>query len=197
MDDTPFSVPAVAFFDRDTGELLMIGPKDLRMPASSASWSPLPTGYSDQTHSWSASARMMMEDAEKVATKLLAIVKAEAEQRKMTLLTPGAAKKTEYAEQAAEVRLFWSLGDTAAAVMNTIALWEESRCMAVFPCAMANAAQFGDTMDKAIERFAVGIGRSASKETIAAKEQRICVDIKAAPTFYDKRAIFARRAWPA
>lgn len=196
IDDTPFSSPSVAFFD-GTGALLMIGPKSLPMPPGAASWSPLPTGYSDETHSWNSVARMMVEDAAKVEVKLITAVKMEAERRKMALLSSGGAKKTEYADQAAEVRFFWSLGGTATAVMGTIGLWSPARRAAVFPCATANAAEFGDTIDKAIARFSAGMAGSAGKEAIAAREQKVCANIKAAVAPGAKRSAAAAVAWPA
>lgn len=196
IDDTPFSSPSVAFFD-SAGALLMIGPKNLPMPPGAASWSPLPTGYSDETHSWNSTSRTMVEDASKVEAKLISTVKADADRRKMTLLSRGDAKSTEYADQAAEVRFFWSLGGTATAVMGTIGVWSSARRAAVFPCATANAAEFGDTIDKAIGRFSAGMARSGGKEAIAAREQKICANIKAAAAPSAKRAAAAAAAWPA
>lgn len=138
-----------------------------------------------------------VEDPANVEAILLTAIKAEAERRKMAFLSPGGAKSTEYSDQAAEVRFFWSLGGTTTAVLGLIGVWSPARRAAVFPCATANAAEFGDTIDKAIARFSAGMARSAEKEAIAAVEAKVCAAIKAATTASAKRAIAAAVTWPA
>jgi hypothetical protein len=145
------------------------------------------------TQRWSGTA--WIEDLAKVRDQLLADVKAEAESRKMALLSPGGAKKTEYSDQAAEVRFFWSLGGTVNAVMTAIGLMPPERRVALFPCAIDNAAEFGDTIDKAIARFAEGMRTSATRSKIAAREQKACAAIKAATTVAAARAA-AAVIWP-
>lgn len=138
-----------------------------------------------------------IEDPAKVRAQLLAAVKAEAEARKMAFLSPGGAKKTEYADQAAEVRFFWSLGGSAQAIMGSIGLWSAARRAAVFPRAAANAAKFGDTIDKAIARFSAGMAKAAPANEIAAIEAQACDAINAAPTVAAMRAVVTGITWPA
>lgn len=197
MDDTPFSSPAVAFFDRDTGALLMIGPKTLPMPSEKATWSPLPTGYSDETHAWNAAARLMVEDPAKVEARLVTTIKADAERRKMAFLSPGGAKKAEYAQKAAEVAFWDSLGGSTSAALTAFGLLSPSVRQAKFGFALADAAAFGEpNIAAAIERFRSGMGSSTKVPAIAAAEARACSMIKAAKTPAAKRAAAAAVAWP-
>ncbi len=138
-----------------------------------------------------------IEDSAKVRAQLLAAVKAEAEARKMAYLTPGGAKTTEYSDQAAEVRFFWSLGGSVQAIMGTVGLWSADRRAAVFPRAVANAGQFGDTIDKAIARFLAGMAASAPANAIGAVEAKACAAIKAATTVAAMRAVVTGITWPA
>lgn len=197
IDDTPFSSPSVAFFD-GAGALLMIGPKNLPMPAGATSWSPLPTGYSDETHTWNVSARMMVEDAGKVGARLLATVKAEAERRKMAYLSPGGAKKAEYAQKGAEVAFWDSLGGSTSAALTALGLLSPEVRQSKFGFAIADAAAFGDpNIAQAIGRFRVGMSASTKVPSIAATEAKACAAIKAAPTGSAKRAAAAAIIWPA
>lgn len=187
-----------AVFKRSTGELVHLAPAHL-LPAANdpiLGISPLPSDFSEETWDWSKTTRTMVESTAKVEAVLIASIKVEAERRKMLVLSPGGAKKSEYAEQAAEVRFFWSLGGTVTAILGVIGLWSPERRAAVFPCATANAAEFGDTLDKAIGRFFAGMTSSSSKNAIAAREQRICAAIKAAATTSAKNAVAATATWP-
>ncbi|MEH3046515.1 hypothetical protein [Sphingomonas adhaesiva] len=189
-------VSAIAIYRKSDGALQYVAPVDLKPADPAMAWSALPVGYGDDTHVWSAASRQMVEDRAKVSAKLIAAIKAEAEVRKMRLLTAGGAKKTEYSDQAAEVRFFWSLGGSVTAILGAIGLWSSDRRAAVFPCAAANAAEFGDTIDKAIGRFSAGMKKSASKEKIAAVEARVCAAIEAASTAAAARAAAAAIVWP-
>lgn len=136
-----------------------------------------------------------LTDLKALEPLLLANVKAEAERRKMLALTPGGAKKTEYADKAAEVRTWHTLGGTLTGVVAVLGLVAGAKMRATFPYAIADAAAFGDTVDKAIARFSVGMSSSATVPAIAAAEAKACAAIKAATTAAGKRAA-ANVTWP-
>ena len=137
-----------------------------------------------------------VEDPAKAQIALLAAVKAEAERRKMLVLSLGGAKKTEYADKSAEVRMFNSLAGTLNAILAALTLMTAERRAIIFPYATADAAAFGDTIDKAIARFSTGMSTSATVPTIAAAEAKACAAIKAATTVAAKRAAAAAVTWP-
>lgn len=162
----------------------------------------LPTGWPTSI-AWDRALRGFVDlvpeayftDAKALEPVLLAIVKAEAERRKMLALTPGGAKKTEYADKAAEVRTWHTLGGTLTGVIAVLGIVTGAKMRATFPYAIADAAAFGDTVDKAIARFSVGMTSSATVPAIAAAEAKACAAIKAASTVASKRAA-ANVTWP-
>lgn len=136
------------------------------------------------------------DDPAKVEVQLLAAIKAEAERRKMMVLSPGGAKKTEYADKAGEVRQMKTLGGTVTAALAAVAVLSVSRQASLFPYAAADAAAFGDTVVDAFNRFMGGMTSSATVPTIAAAEAKACAAIKAATTAAAKRTAAAAVAWP-
>lgn len=144
---------------------------------------------------WNGSA--WVEDAAKVEAGLLALLKAEAERRKMTFLSAGGAKKAEYAQKAAEVAFWDSLGGTVTAIVAAFNLLPASARQAKFGYALADAAAFGDTVQDAIARFRAGMTSSQKVPSIAAVEAKGCAAIKAATTAAAKRAAATAVNWPA
>lgn len=145
---------------------------------------------------WSGTA--WIDDIAKVREQLLADVKAEAESRKMSFLSAGGAKKAEYAQKAAEVSTFDSLGGTILAIIAAIGGMSAAQRQAKFGYALADAAAFGEpAIDKAIERFRVGMAGSSKVPAIAAAEAKACAAIKAATTVTAARAAAAAINWPA
>lgn len=139
-----------------------------------------------------------IEDPAKVEAILLTSIKGEAERRKMLFLSPGGAKKAEYAQKAAEVAFWDSLGGTASAALTALGLLSPSVRQAKFGYALADAAAFSEpNIAAAIERFRVGMTSSTKVPTIAAVEARACSLIKAASTAAAKRAVASAVTWPA
>lgn len=139
-----------------------------------------------------------LEDPAKVEALLTSAIKADAERRKMAYLSPGGAKKAEYAQKAAEVAFWDSLGGTTSAALTALNLLSPEVRQAKFGFALADAAAFGDTnITQAIGRFRVGMGASTKVPSIAAAEAKACAAIKAATTASAKRAAAAAIIWPA
>lgn len=195
MIDAVLSVPDVAIFKVETGALVLIGPTGT-IARDGQSWVPLPTGYSDETHSWSTSARMMVENAAKVEARLIADIKATAEAKKMALLSSGGAKKAEYAEKRQEVISYDTLASGVGGIVATLTSITTPRRAVMFAHATADAAAHGDTIGAAIERFRAGIAKSANTPAIAAAESAACDAIRAAGTIAAKRAAAAAVKWP-
>lgn len=132
-----------------------------------------------------------VDDAGKVETLLLGAVKVEAERRKMLAMSPGGAKKAEYAEKRAEVVAWDSLGGTASAILVAFNALPQAVRESRFGHAIADAAAFGDTPAAAIGRFRVGLGKAAAFRLVSALEAKVCADIRAATTVAGKRAAAA------
>jgi hypothetical protein len=156
-----------------------------------------PAGYDAATWSWSTAAGAFVEDVAKVEAKLLADLKADAENRKMSFLTNGGAKKAEYAAKRAEVAFWDSLAGTATAAVAALAQLSAPTKSAKFAYATADAAAFGDTIAAAIERFRAGANRCAKVPEIAAAEAKATAAIRSATTPKMKRAAAAAVTWPA
>lgn len=139
-----------------------------------------------------------VEDPVKVEPVLLTLVKAEAERRKMSFLSAGGAKKAEYAQKAAEVSFYDSLGGSVIAILAAVGALTAAQRRAKFGYALADSAAFGDpTITNAIERFRTGMASSDKVPAIAATEAKACTAIKAATTASAKRAAAAAISWPA
>ncbi len=186
----------IAVFVKSTGQLSHLAPSSIKPDDPLLGWVALPAGFSDETFTGNATTRTMVEVPAKVEAQLLAAVKAEAERRKMAVLSPGGAKKTEYADKAGEVRQMKTLGGTVTAALAAVAVLSASRQASLFPYAAADAAAFGDTVVNAFNRFMGGMTSSATVPTIAAAEAKTCAAIKAATTAAAKRAAVAAVAWP-
>lgn len=186
----------IAIFRKSDGALDSLAPAALKPADPALGWVALPAGFSEATFTWNATSRTMVESPAKIEAQLLAAIKAEAERRKMTVLSPGGAKKTEYADKAGEVRQMKTLGGTVTAALAAVAVLSTSRQASLFPYAAADAAAFGDTVVDAFNRFMGGMTSSASVPAIAAAEAKTCAAIKAATTAAAKRTAAAAVAWP-
>lgn len=139
-----------------------------------------------------------VEDPAKVEPILLASVKGEAERRKMGFLSAGGAKKAEYAQKAAEVSFYDSLGGSTVTILAALNALTPAQRRAKFGYALADAAAFGEpTITPAIERFRSGMASSDKVPAIAAAEAKTCAAIKAATTAVAKRAAAVAVSWPA
>lgn len=186
----------IAIKHRTSGEIQFVE----SMTGYSANWSQLgpvlPTGYEPNmlalvSGSW-------VEDPAKVEPVLLTLIKGEAERRKMGFLSAGGAKKAEYAQKAAEVSFYDSLGGTVVTILAAIGALTAAQRRAKFGYALADAAAFGEpTITNAIERFRSGMASSDKVPAIAAMEAKTCAAIKNATTAVAKRAAAAAVSWPA
>ncbi|MEH3122419.1 MAG: hypothetical protein PGN16_10655 [Sphingomonas phyllosphaerae] len=139
-----------------------------------------------------------VEDPAKIEPMLLMLIKSEAERRKMGFLSAGGAKKAEYAQKAAEVSFYDSLGGSVVTILAAIGALTAAQRRAKFGYALADAAAFGEpTITNAIERFRSGMASSDKVPAIAAAEAKTCAAIKAATTAVAKRAAANAVSWPA
>lgn len=192
-------VCTVAVFRKATGELVHLTTPALAPAPSDANLQAiaLPSGYDDQTWGWDAAKRQFIENPAKVEALLIAGVKETAETKKMAFLSPGGAKKAEYAQKAAEVSFWDSLGGTTSAALTALGLLSPAVRQAKFGFALADAAAFNEpNIAAAIERFRSGMSSSTKVPAIAAVEARACSLIKAASTAAAKRAAAASVSWP-
>lgn len=192
-------VSTVAVFRKATGELLHVTTPALAPAASDANLSAvtLPSGFDEQTWTWDVAKRQFVEDAVKLEAVLIARVKDTAEGKKMSFLSAGGAKKAEYAQKAAEVSFYDSLGGSVIAILAAVGALTPAQRRAKFGYALADAAAFNDpTITNAIERFRSGMASSDKVPAIAAAEAKGCTAIKAATTASAKRAAAAAIAWP-
>jgi hypothetical protein len=187
-------VPSVAIFTAADGRLVLIGPAETK-PRDGQGWTPLPTGYSDRTHSWDAATRMMVEDAAKVEAMLIGKVKTKAADMKTVPLSTYPFKDSEYAEKRNEVILWDSLGGTVAAILMAFDALPAGRRATRFAHTLASSAIFGDKPADAIERFRSGIAKSVMAPSVSAIEEKACVTIRAAKTAAAKRAAYAAINW--
>lgn len=186
----------IVIFDKATGARVMLAPASLKPTDPTQGWVALPAGFSEETFSWNATTRVMAEDLAKVRAVLLASVKSDAEQRKMTFLSAGGAKKAEYAQKAAEVSFYDSLGGSLSTILAALALLSPAQKQAKFGYATADAAANGEpTIVNAIARFRGGMEGSNKVPAIAAAEAKACAAIKAATTIAAARAA-AAVTWP-
>jgi hypothetical protein len=186
----------IVIFDKATGAKVMLTPLSLKPTDPKQGWVALPADFSEATFTWNATSRVMAEDLAKVRAQLLASVKGEAEQRKMTFLSAGGAKKAEYAQKAAEVAFYDSLGGSVSTILTAINLLTAAQRQAKFGYSLADAAAFGEpTIVNAIERFRAGMAGSNKVPAIAAAEAKACAAIKAATTIAAARAA-AVITWP-
>ncbi len=136
-------------------------------------------------------------DPAKVETTLVAAVKAEAERRRMLVMSPGGAKKAVYALKQAEIEAWSALASdlvTSLAAFLALSLPTQKRR---FRFAIADAAARGEPDPAAaIARFSTG-AEAANLEVarIEAIEQMAVSSIKAASTAAVKRAAFAAIDW--
>lgn len=136
-----------------------------------------------------------VEDLQKAKDLAIDSIKTQAEQRKMAFLSNGGAKKAEYAQKAAEVAFFDSLGGSVNTILSAIGLMTASARQAKFGYSLADAAAFGDpNIVNAIERFRAGMTSSNKVPAIAAVEAKACDTIKKATTVAAVKAVTV--TWP-
>lgn len=193
---TDYVKSEIVIFDKATGAKAMLAPASLKPTDPKQAWVALPAGFSEDTFSWNATTRVMAEDLAKVRAQLLAGVKAEAELRKMAFLSAGGAKKAEYAQKAAEVAFYDSLGGSVTTIVAAINLLTAAQRQAKFGYSLADAAAFGEpNIVNAIARFRGGMEGSNKVTAIAAAEAKACAAIKAATTIAAARTA-AVITWP-
>jgi hypothetical protein len=106
------------------------------------------------TGAWSGRAPVTVLSATDYETYLLGLVDDRRETLMMTYMTPGGAKKTEYAEKAGEVRDY---RNTLLSVITALSITDRRKR---FPWAMAEADLTGDTLAVVITRFEAGANAS-------------------------------------
>lgn len=185
----------IAIKHKTTGEIQFVD----SMGGYSADWAQLgpvlPTGVEPNMLALVSGA--WVEDLAKLEPMLLTLVKAEAERRKMGFLSAGGAKKAEYAQKAAEVSFYDSLGGSAVTILAALNALTPAQRRTKFGYALADAAAFGEpTITPAIERFRSGMASSDKVPAIAAAEAKTCAAIKAATTAAAKRTAAAAISWP-
>lgn len=143
------------------------------------------------------------ETIEEASVRIIRAVKAEADRRKLAVVTPLPFKTAEYAGKAAEVAA-WdaALGagiiGTVTQTLAAIDKWSAPRRSATFPWAIGDAKAHGDTLDKAIARFRAGMGApTVSPYDIAGREAVTCTAVRNAKTIAAKEAAAAAAVWPA
>ncbi len=131
-----------------------------------------------------------VDDPAKVEAELVAAVKAEAERRRMLVMSPGGSKKAVYAMKAAEVEAWSALGSTTGAILTALGLMPATTRQRKFRFAIAEAARRGEAnIAAAITRFASGAdAANVEAARIEAIEQVAVAAIKAAATATAKRA---------
>ncbi|WP_162234654.1 hypothetical protein [Sphingomonas sp. Leaf231] len=137
-----------------------------------------------------------------VEASLIAEIKRKADGLKMAIGTALPSKSAEYPAKAAEVAswdaaLGGGLVGTVAQTLTAISAWPAARRVATFPYALADAKAFGDTIDKAIARFRVGMTTSSTVPEIAAREAAACAAVRVAKTIAAKKAAAVAVNWPA
>lgn len=187
-DLPPISTPAIAVFDPADGALIHIGP--LNSAPAGFRWTPLPTGYDASSWSWDRSARSMVEDPAKVEARLIALVKAEAEQRKMLLRSPGSGKDAEYRQKRVE-----ALASAAIAPADLDAL-PDTDARGQFPAASLERLLTGETLAAVLARYLAASNLAESEVCrLAAIEHAAVAKIVAAETAAAKRAAHRTIDW--
>lgn len=132
---------------------------------------------------------------------LVTQVKDESERRKMLAMTPGGSKKSVYPVKAAEVENWYALGLIGASVQVLLAAFAQLNTTVrarKFRYAIQDAAKHGDTVDKAIARFAAGSDRSHDEVARVEGIEQAAVDrIRAATTLAAATAVFTGINWSA
>jgi len=183
----------IAVFDAVTGKIAFLGPKGMTLRAGQSSVA-LPAGFTPEIWIWDATKRMMVESLPKLKDYLVTAIKADAETKKMALLSAGGAKKAEYAEKRQEVISYDALATGVGGVVAQLTSLSTARRKTMLAHADADAAAHGDTVAAAIERFRGGISRSSTTPLIAAAEAAACDAIRAATTIAAARAVVVK--WP-
>jgi hypothetical protein len=155
----------------------------------------LPASGEPATQTWDKVSKAWVDDPAKINDIMRDTIKTAAENKKMGVATPGGYKKTEYAAKRQEVIEWDKLGIVPTVAMAAFLALNPKVAALRFEWAIADAAELGDTVDKAIERFRAGIlqaiknGETPAK--IGAREQRVMRDMKAAATKAQKAAVTA------
>lgn len=191
----------IGLYNDATGELMLVRDSagySQSMEASGLKAKPVPAGWPDGAR-WDGPSRSFLlgEDPARVEAELVTAVKAEAERRRMLVLSPGGSKKSVYALKQAEVEAWNELGTTAAVALASFLQLPAVKQKRRFRFAMADAAARNETNPaSAIARFAVGADAANNEAArIEAIEQKAVAAIKAATSATAKRAAFAATNW--
>ena len=152
-----------------------------------------PGDYTAKTYLYNGS--NFVEDVARLEAEMISVIKSEAELKKMAAMSAGGAKKTEYAAKERELATRNTLGGTLSAIAVALNAMTVERRALLFPYHVADAAAFGDTLDASFARTSAGMATSASVPALAAKEAKLCYDIRHATTTVAKRVLFAARSW--
>lgn len=190
------TVSTHAVFRKSDGALQFLAPASYAATDEAFGTVALPAGFNEEWWVWNPTTRVFAESAAKVQAVLLSDIKQEAERRKMAVMSPGGAKKSEYAEKRAEVANYDRLSGVLGSVLAAVNALTESQKQSMFGHAMADAAAFGDNIPAAIARFRVGMSSASAFPRIAATEAKVCAAIKAATTVAAKRAAASSVVWP-
>jgi hypothetical protein len=176
-------------------------PKDF--DANTFGWREQPARYPADLI-WAASVANFVdvETAASVEAALIARLKADGEQRRMMVLTPGGGKKMVYNAKLSEVEAFRGLfttvvGGTLTAVLAAVAGLPAKDRTRKFRYALAEQAlRKESSISPAIGRFEAGAdAANAEAARIEAVEQVGTAAIKAATTAAGKRAAYAAINW--
>ncbi|MGW8190168.1 hypothetical protein [Sphingomonas hankookensis] len=128
---------------------------------------------------------------------LIAKVKQTAEEWRMRFMSPGGAKKAVYSMKQAEVEAFNALGTTLAGRLAAVLGLSATARGRRFRYALAEAAIRNEPdISKAIDRFAAGADISnAGAARIEAVEQLAVMNLRAAKTLGELRAVYAALSW--
>jgi hypothetical protein len=143
------------------------------------------------TDAWTGSAMVTVLSATDYETYLLGLVDDQRETLMMTYLTPGGAKKTEYAEKSLEVR------DYRNTLISVITALSVADLNTRFPWAMEEVSVSGVTLAAAIALFEAGAKKARPAKRIAALAQKYKRAIRAAPSSATKLAAYKAINWTA
>lgn len=183
------TVSEVAVFKLESGNLVLVGPAGTLLREGQGSV-PLPSDYSELTHSWNATVRQMVEDPAKVQTMLVTKIKTTAATKKMAAMSPGTSKTEEYRQKGVEIAASAAL---TASILNTLTA---ANALAQYPAAYAESQLSGDPLATVLARFKQGATSSNPEiNRLSAIEQVYVRRVKAAVTAADKRAAFNSINW--
>lgn len=191
----------IGLYDDATGELVLVRDSagyEVSRETRGLKTKAVPAEWPDRAR-WDAPTRSFVigEDPARIEADLVAGIKAEAERRRMLVLSPGGSKKSIYALKQAEVEAWNELGSTLATALASFLQLPAAKQRRRFRFAMADAAIRGETNPgAAIARFTAGADASNLEAArIEAIEQKGVAAVRVATTAAAKRAAFAAINW--